>query len=61
MDQTYNKKAVKASDHFKDSQRFMRTVAALKRQVGLDLLEEKNRLKTHVTALRKDMKTPSRK
>ncbi len=54
LDETFNK-SVKVSDYFSNTDKFIRTVNVLKRQVGFDQLDEKKcfRLKKHITALRK--------
>uniref|UniRef100_A0A3Q3M6W1 G protein gamma domain-containing protein n=1 Tax=Labrus bergylta TaxID=56723 RepID=A0A3Q3M6W1_9LABR len=38
MDETYNK-SVKISDYFSDTEKFIKSVSILKRQVGFDLLD----------------------
>lgn len=54
LDETFNK-SVKVSDYFSNTDKFIRTVNVLKRQVGFDELDEKKRfrLKKHLTTLRK--------
>ena len=50
------KRSVKVTDYFKDTEKFIRSVAVLKRLVGFDLLDKKKRyrLKKHITTLRKE-------
>lgn len=59
LDQTFKKKLVKISDYFSDTGKFVRSVGALQRLVGYDLLDEKKRfrLKKHLTTLRKAAKS----
>uniref|UniRef100_A0A3Q3F9L3 G protein gamma domain-containing protein n=1 Tax=Labrus bergylta TaxID=56723 RepID=A0A3Q3F9L3_9LABR len=44
MDETYNK-SVKISDYFSDTEKFIKSVSILKRQVGFDLLDAKKRFR----------------
>ncbi|TDH00073.1 hypothetical protein EPR50_G00183800 [Perca flavescens] len=50
------KRSVKVTDYFKDTEKFIKSVAVLKRLVGFDLLDKKKRyrLKKHITTLRKE-------
>ena len=51
-------RSVKITDYFPDPDKFMKTVTALQKMVGVDILDEKKRfrLKKHMTALRKTKK-----
>ena len=57
LDETYGR-AVKAEEYFEDTDKLIRSVAVLKRQVGFEQLDERKRyrLKKHMTTLRKDLK-----
>lgn len=57
LDVTY-KRSIKVSDYFSDTEKCIRSVGLLKRQVGFDILDEKKRfrLKKHITTLRKEAK-----
>lgn len=54
LNETFGKK-VQVEDHFPDTDKFIRSCAALRKKVGCDLLDEKKRfrLRKHVTSLRK--------
>lgn len=54
LDETF-KRSVKESDYFSGTDKFIGSVNVLKRQVGFDLLDEKQgfRLKKHITTLRR--------
>ncbi|XP_066528482.1 uncharacterized protein [Hoplias malabaricus] len=62
LDETYGKQ-VNVTDFFPDVDKFVRSVAMLQRNVGLDALSEKKRfrLKKHVTFIRKSGKVAKRK
>ena len=57
LDETFGR-PVKAEEYFEDTDKLIRSVAVLKRQVGFDQLDERKRfrLKKHLTTLRKDPK-----
>ena len=57
LDETYGRVA-KVEEYFDDIEKFIRSVAVLKRQHGMDQLDEKKRfrLKKHMTTLRKEAK-----
>lgn len=50
LDATF-KKSIKVGDYFSDTDKFIKSVDMLKRQVGFDLLEEKKHfcLRKHIT------------
>ncbi|KAK0148201.1 Transposon TX1 uncharacterized protein [Merluccius polli] len=57
LDETFGR-SVKITDYFPDPDKFMKTVTALQKMVGVDILDEKKRfrLKKHMTAIRKTKK-----
>ena len=59
LDKTYNKRA-KIADFFSDKEKFIRSVGALQRVAGLDVLDEKKRarLRKLITALRRPAGSP---
>ncbi|KAF0022247.1 hypothetical protein F2P81_025509 [Scophthalmus maximus] len=54
LDETFGR-SVRVQEYFEDTDKFIKTVAALKRKTGFDQLDEKKRfrLKKHITTLRK--------
>ena len=58
LDETFGK-SVKVSEFFPDTEKFIRSVVTLQKEVGADMLDEKKRfrLKKHMTSLRKAIKT----
>ncbi|KAF0022736.1 hypothetical protein F2P81_024717 [Scophthalmus maximus] len=56
LDETFGR-SVRVQEYFEDTDKFIKTVAALKRKTGFDQLDEKKRfrLKKHITTLRKDV------
>jgi hypothetical protein len=57
LDETFGRSVI-ITDYFPDPDKFMKTVTALQKMVGVDILDEKKRfrLKKHMTALRKTKK-----
>ena len=57
LDETFGRSVI-ITDYFPDPDKYMKTVTALQKMVGVDILDEKKRfrLKKHMTALRKTKK-----